>query len=104
VGECAAGMAASARCYAIGRVVPQAMTRPPMGACHLRDNPSMDMPVSPACATTALPAGRWRNGFAALDAAFYTPLAPTPLPDPYWVGASARVAELLHLPAQWMQS
>jgi len=64
----------------------------------------MDMPVSPACATTALPAGRWRNGFAALDAAFYTPLAPTPLPDPYWVGASARVAELLHLPAQWMQS
>lgn len=37
------------------------------------------------------------NGFAALPPAFYTRLMPTPLPDPYFVAASARAAELIGL-------
>ncbi len=39
----------------------------------------------------------WSNTFATLGDAFYTPLAPTPLPAPYWVGHSAQVAEQLGL-------
>ena len=44
---------------------------------------------------------RWAPGFRALGSAFYTELRPRPLPEPYWVGASAAVAQLLGLdPAQ----
>jgi uncharacterized protein YdiU (UPF0061 family) len=39
----------------------------------------------------------WDNSFARLGAPFCTPLAPQPLSDPYWVGRSAAVAELLGL-------
>ncbi len=39
----------------------------------------------------------WDNSFARLGAPFFTPLAPQPLPAPYWVGRSAAVAELLGL-------
>ncbi len=64
----------------------------------------MDMPVTRASAVVDFPAGRWRNGFADLGPAFYTRLQPTPLPDPYWVGTSDAVAQMLDLPANWLQS
>lgn len=47
---------------------------------------------------------RWAPGFSALGPAFFTELQPRPLPDPYWVGASARVAGDLGLDPSWLQS
>jgi uncharacterized protein YdiU (UPF0061 family) len=44
------------------------------------------------------------NSFAALPDAFYTRLAPLPLPDPYVVGISGEVAELLGLPDDLLNS
>jgi uncharacterized protein YdiU (UPF0061 family) len=44
------------------------------------------------------------NSFVALPAAFYTRLDPHPLPDPYVVGVSAEVADLLGLPAELLSS
>jgi uncharacterized protein YdiU (UPF0061 family) len=44
------------------------------------------------------------NSFAALPGAFYTRLAPQPLPDPCVVGISGEVAELLGLPAELLDS
>jgi uncharacterized protein YdiU (UPF0061 family) len=44
------------------------------------------------------------NTFAALPAAFYTRLAPQPLPDPYVVGVSGEVADLLGLPSELLNS
>ena len=46
----------------------------------------------------------WDNRFAALDPAFFTRLQPTELPQPYWVGRSRQVADLLGLDAGWMDS
>ncbi len=46
----------------------------------------------------------WRNGFAELGPAFFTELAPTPLPAPYWVGRSQAVARELGLPDTWQDS
>ena len=46
----------------------------------------------------------WRNGFAQLGPRFYTPLAPWPLPAPYWVGRSGAVARELGLDASWLNS
>ena len=43
----------------------------------------------------------WQPGFAALGSAFFTPLRPTPLPQPHWVGTSAEVGALLGLPEAW---
>lgn len=43
----------------------------------------------------------WHNGFAQLGNAFATPLQPTPLPAPYWVGHSRAVAQQLGLPDDW---
>jgi uncharacterized protein YdiU (UPF0061 family) len=40
---------------------------------------------------------RWTSGFSALGPGFFTELAPSPLPDPYWVGRSAAVARELGL-------
>ena len=45
----------------------------------------------------------WLPGFAALGSAFFTPLRPTPLPQPHWVGTSAEVGALLGLPEAWQQ-
>jgi len=39
----------------------------------------------------------WDNSFHRLGTAFFTPLAPQPLSDPYWVGKSPAVADLLGL-------
>jgi serine/tyrosine/threonine adenylyltransferase len=44
------------------------------------------------------------NSFAALPEAFYTRLKPHPLPDPYVVGISDEVADLLGLPASLLAS
>ena len=46
----------------------------------------------------------WRNSFAQLGRSFYTPLAPWPLPAPYWVGRSASVARALGLNESWLES
>ncbi|NDP37741.1 MAG: YdiU family protein [Rhodoferax sp.] len=54
---------------------------------------------------TALDVGlTWRNSFAQLGKRFFTPLAPWPLPAPYWVGRSASVARELGLNALWLNS
>ena len=74
----------------------------------------MDMSVPlaetahPTVATQTRPAGaaalRWRNSFARLDLAFFTRLAPTPLPAPYWVARSRQVAAELGLDGGFMES
>jgi len=50
---------------------------------------------------TALP---WSHRFADLGPAFHTPLPPTPLPAPYWVGTSRAVARELGLDDEWLAS
>ena len=66
------------------------------------------MSSASAAAPAALPGAdapiRWQEGFAALGPAFFTRLQPTPLPDPYWVGRSTAVAELIGLDAAWRDS
>ena len=47
---------------------------------------------------------RWDNSFYRLGHGFFTPLAPHPLPDPYWVGRSPSVAALLGLDDQFLAS
>ncbi len=47
---------------------------------------------------------RFTNRFAGLGDAFFTPLQPTPLPAPYWVGQSAAVAAELGLNADAFDS
>jgi len=47
---------------------------------------------------------RWDNRFHRLGTRFYTPLAPQPVPAPYWVGRSAAVAQQLGLDDAWMAS
>ncbi|MBP9735460.1 MAG: hypothetical protein KBD82_07490, partial [Rhodoferax sp.] len=47
---------------------------------------------------------RWDNSFYRLGLGFFTPLAPHPLPDPYWVGRSPSVAALLGLDDQFLAS
>ena len=46
----------------------------------------------------------WHNSFATLGDAFFTSLAPTPLPAPYWVGRSKTVAHELGLSADHLSS
>jgi uncharacterized protein YdiU (UPF0061 family) len=46
----------------------------------------------------------WRNSFAGLGRDFYTPLSPTPLPAPYWVGRSRALARELGLEDAWLES
>lgn len=46
----------------------------------------------------------WRNRFAGLGPHFYTEMSPQPLPEPYWVGRSARVAHTLGLSPQQLDS
>jgi uncharacterized protein YdiU (UPF0061 family) len=65
------------------------------------DNTRMDTraaaPVAPE-AVTAAPAERWVNSFAALGEAFYTRLAPQPLPQPWLAAFSPQAARLLGWP------
>ena len=46
----------------------------------------------------------WSHRFAALGSAFFTEVKPQPLPAPYWVGRSARVAETMGLNEVWLHS
>ena len=46
----------------------------------------------------------WRNSFAALGQDFYTPLQPTPLPQPHWVGTNPALARELGLDEAWLAS
>jgi serine/tyrosine/threonine adenylyltransferase len=46
----------------------------------------------------------WQPGFLALGSAFYTRLQPQPMREPYWVGKSTKVAELLGLPSDALES
>ncbi len=47
---------------------------------------------------------RWQAGFSQLGPAFASPVPPTPLPSPYWVGTSAAAGELLGLPMGWQHA
>lgn len=52
----------------------------------------------------ALDLGRtWRNRFAALGDAFFTPTPPTPLPEPHWVGTQPALARELGLDPGWLE-
>jgi len=63
------------------------------------------MTLAPPSSLTPLDIGlTWRNSFAQLGRAFYTPLAPQPLPAPYWVGRSPSVARELGLDPAWLDS
>jgi len=58
--------------------------------------------MMPATASDA-PA-RWAARFATLGDAFGTPLAPRPLPAPYWVDQNMALARQLGLSGAWMAS
>ncbi len=45
----------------------------------------------------------WNHRFANLGAAFYTELAPEPMPSPHWVSISPGTTQMLGWPAQWWQ-
>lgn len=62
----------------------------------------MNAPQSPSALPLELPI--FDNSFAALPGAFYTRLAPHPLPEPYVVAVSSDVAALLGLPAELLDS
>ena len=44
------------------------------------------------------------SSFQALGPAFFTPVQPSPMPSPYWVGRSRAMASELGLADAWMQS
>ena len=44
------------------------------------------------------------SSFQALGSAFFTPVQPTPMPAPYWVGRNAALARELGLANDWMNS
>ena len=46
----------------------------------------------------------WDNTFYRLGKSFFTPLAPQPLGQPYWVGRSLAVADLLGLEHDWLET
>ena len=46
----------------------------------------------------------WNNSFSALGPAFFTRLAPTPLPAPHWVGRNDALAQELGLDVDWFHS
>jgi serine/tyrosine/threonine adenylyltransferase len=66
-------------------------------------NAVLDLPGDRAGlpSTAAGCAGEWLNRFHGLGEAFYTELAPQPLPDVHWVATSDGCAELLGLPSDW---
>jgi len=77
------------------------------GVWHMRDNRWMSSAPLPAPQHAPHPLANdlaWNNSFTALGGDFYTPLQPTPLPAPYWVGRSASAARLLGLPEGALQS
>ena len=77
-------------------------TLPTPGLSGLPDNAAMNAPRphTDVIQTQLM----WDNSFHALGDRFFTPLAPQPLPAPYWVGRSPDVAHLLGLDARWLDS
>jgi len=68
----------------------------------LRDNVVMNAQLAPVeLVKTGLV---WDNTFYRLGKSFFTPLAPQPLGQPYWVGRSLAVADLLGLEPDWLRS
>ncbi len=67
--------------------------RPAPGASGLGDNARMSPPAS-----------AWTHRFASLGPAFFTELAPTPLPAPHWVGRSRAMARELGLDDAFLDS
>ncbi len=66
-----------------------------LGLSRLGNNPAMNPTRdSLPCLDAGL---QWHNSFAQLGAGFYTVLSPQPLTEPYWVGRSDAVADLLGL-------
>lgn len=63
-------------------------------AVQIPDNQAMDLDLGLT----------WRNSFAQLGGKFYTELSPQPLPSPYWVGRSQRVAQEIGLSPSWLES
>ena len=61
-------------------------------------------PPTTASPHPAAPDLKWVNTFAGLGPDFYTELAPSPLPSPYWVGRNRALARELGLHAQWLES
>lgn len=59
----------------------------------------MSSPVDTASPQLGL---RWREGFATLGQAFFTPTQPTPLPEPHWVATQPALARELGLDPAWM--
>ena len=72
------------------------------GPCRLRDNELMNLPTASTAPTDC--GVVWNNTFAALGPAFFTRLAPTPLPAPHWVGHSDALAQELGLNVDWFHS
>jgi uncharacterized protein YdiU (UPF0061 family) len=73
-----------------------------MGQTALRDNSRMNMEDN---RHSSLDIGlQWHNRFAQLGPDFFTPLAPHPLPEPYWVGRSTAVARTLGLDPAWLDA
>ncbi len=62
----------------------------------------MNAPLEPGLAALG-PSLRWPNRFAALGAAFYTPLAAQAVPQPQWVAVSDDCAQTLNWPLDWWQ-
>jgi len=54
----------------------------------------------PAPVDSALATLPWQQRFANLGPDFVAPIAPAPLPDPYWVGQSVALAQSLGLPLE----
>jgi serine/tyrosine/threonine adenylyltransferase len=57
-----------------------------------------------ASLTSGVSPQAWRNRFARLGEPFFTPLLPTSLPSPHWVGRNAAIAAELGLDAEWFAS
>jgi uncharacterized protein YdiU (UPF0061 family) len=62
------------------------------------------MPTAAPDSTVLQPDLAWNHSFAALGEEFFVPLAPTPLPDPYWVGHNAVLGAEIGLPSGWWQT
>ena len=80
------------------------MTEAVVPSAALRANPLADAPTPPHVEANSAAPFAWQAGFERLGPAFFTALNPEPLPAPYWVGRSTRVAQRLGLSTQDMDS
>ena len=78
------------------------ITLPAPNILATRDNADMNA-ISDESRELELGLG-WHNRFAGLGPDFYSPVAPRPLPQPYWVASSRAVARELGLEESWLTS